>query len=229
MNIEDQFDAYLNNEMSDIEKADFEKEIETNADLKSEFEAHKQAIKAINKVALEELRQEMNSWDDEGKNSRSNLKYYISAAAAVIIMAAFYFILKPSNSQELFDEYYSTYPNVVNVRDANSNKTADLLQLYSAKNYQAFINKCNSLGDANDTLLFYKGIAHIELKQNVKATEQFKLVENDGLFGILAKYYGALAYLRDNKKTEAILLLNEVSQNEQSSYATKAQEILDSL
>ncbi len=229
IDFEDQFDAYLNNELNTNEKALFEKALTENIELKKDFEAHKLAINAINKSVLIDLKTEMKSWDSDLKNKKSNLKFYISLAASIVLIATFYLALKPNKTTQLFNQYYTTYPNVLTVRNSNSNSTQELMQLYSNKQYSTFVNACLQKENLSDTLLFYVGISQMELKDYSDAVLTFKQVQDTTDFKLLADFYTALGYLAANKKDEAIILLNEISDREQGTYAKKARDIIESL
>lgn len=110
-------DRYLRNEMTASEKADFEKQLETNAELTKEFNLQKQVMKGIQRAGL---RSEVNSGFKKGSFKTKAGKWFIGVAITVLTIATVMVV-----KTKLFDakkeniRYALTEENTKNWSDAD--------------------------------------------------------------------------------------------------------------
>lgn len=100
-NIQDKIDRYLNNEMNESEKLEFEAQLSVDNDLVNAFKAQKVANKIIIGEELIKLKTQMSRDLDSGNYSRGiqgNIGLYLLTGAAVAVIATIlYFLMKDQN------------------------------------------------------------------------------------------------------------------------------------
>ncbi|MBL7930533.1 MAG: hypothetical protein JNL60_01440, partial [Bacteroidia bacterium] len=97
-------DRYLSGEMSPAEKADFEKQLASNSELKSEFLSQRQIIEGIERVALKsEIKQGFKRGSFKNKAGKWILGFVIVALAVSTV-----FVIKTSTNEQDHKKLYKT-------------------------------------------------------------------------------------------------------------------------
>ncbi len=94
-------EAYFNNELSDSEKNDFLNEVESNTDLKSEFNFQKEVINGIKEARKAELKAMLNQVPVASVGTTSSALYKILAGGAATILVGtsiWYYINAKTNT-----------------------------------------------------------------------------------------------------------------------------------
>ncbi|MFD0964812.1 tetratricopeptide repeat protein [Pseudofulvibacter geojedonensis] len=181
-----------------------------------------------------QLKQKLQGVGKDINNSKKARKKFFPlsiAASVILLIGAFFFFSHSPNNQELFNEYYNTYPNIYTQKGSeNENKTIfeKTMILYDAKQYslakQNFevIAAKNTLSDAES---FYYGATLLELKNTKQAIQQFNGIANDSPLYKDAQWYLALSYIQVNN----IDLAKTTLQNLQNKVSIKKQEKIISL
>ncbi len=244
----DLIDAYFDDSMSIEERDSFIKELENNAQLKREFDFQLEIQQAISdpnyddvNAAIEEVLY------PQGKKAsaktgiiqlRSILKY---AALIVVVLSISFLITQNLESAEnksiaLVDEYFEPYPAYNTFRGEVDIAVLieSAFEKYESKQYAAASSDFAQLMAANPENMafpFYNGNTQFALENYQEAHLLFlQVVESDNeLFKRQAKWYLALCYLAMDKVESAREVFVEISQETDSNYNQRANEILGQL
>lgn len=220
---------YLDNEMSDPEKKDFEKELLANSALKQEMENLQMARDAVKWYGL---RQQVNSVRQEmikesnvpggvrtiGQRRRI-IRYTIAIAASTILLVAGimgynFYRLSP---EKLYGQQYQAY-ELSSFRGGESSST-DLEKAYLQKNYKEVIADIQKLQSPTIEDLFLAGISYLEISNVPAAIKSFQSVieknktEGTAVLKDQAEYYLALSYLRNKNYRQALDLMRSINSN----------------
>lgn len=234
MNKEDLISKYFDNTLSNEHQLEFDDLLEKDKSFAQEVAFQKNLKKAITLNERANLKQKLQSFEAE-KNQNKTIKWqYIAASVAIFIGGFWFFNLSP-NSQELYNQYYQTYPNTIapTVRGENNNnlKTLAFSEYDSGnynKSYELFIHMYNS--NKQDYALFYGSLSLIELNRHQEALtllNRFDATKSNDLTPFV-KWFKALSYLKLEQNSKAISLLTELSTS-QNPQQKEAEELLEKL
>lgn len=225
---------YFEKTLSTEEQIQFDFLMETDADFAKEIAFQKKVKKAITLNERANLKQKLQGFEAE-KNLKKTFKWQYIAASVAILIGGFWFFNQSSNSEQLYNQYYQTYPNTVapSVRGENSN---DLKMVafseYDSGNYNQayllFLNIYNS--EKQDYALFYGSLSLIELNRHQEALtllNRFDATKSKD-FTPFVKWFKALSYLKLEQNKKAIIVLNELAAK-QNPQQKQAEELLEKL
>lgn len=232
--------AYLDNNMSDEEKNNFESELKSNKKLASELLMFAEVNNAIREDDVERFRQRLKKIVDadqpiktnSGKSIYKLLRY---PAAALLVMAlglSIWITRHKTNNQELFDQYYQTYttPFMTRSIDTAASRNDKVSILYLQGYYpqaHAIGMECLQVEPGNSEVHFYLGLIAIEMNQINEAIRELKKAES-GISTIKlvdVRWYLAMAYLKKEDVNHAKKYLKIISQTE-NRYTSRAKSIL---
>ncbi len=130
--------------------------------------------------------------------------------------------------------YYEPFP-FETTRSTNQDAALNNIRtLYNNKEYDKALSKLRPLleqNNANKSLKMIAGNCHYNLAQTKEAILQFKEVadSNDLLFGEVAKWYLALAYLQREDISKARSILTELANSPQADHQKEAEALLKKL
>lgn len=227
---------YFEQQLSEEEKVLFATLLQEDAAFAKEVAYQQNVKKAIVLNEREALKHTLQSFESEKKSNKIPTLYWFSAAVVVLFFGGLtWFQLKSSSPEQLYQEYYQSYPNVLapTVRgDSERNLKSDAFYEYDSGNYEKSLELFSKIykEEAVDYALFYQAMSLMELKQYADAIalfDQFKTADNNA-FSPFVKWYKALSYLKLNEKEKAVQLLKELSK-EENPQQSKAKELLDAL
>lgn len=229
------FDQYLENEMPGDERAEFEKELLENSELKGQFEAYEGFILNLTQAEITDFTKKLTVWDREERNAapkKARTQIYslrfIAAAAVLtigIVLTVNYFFNSPSH-EDLVATYFEPYDNVITVR-GEKEELDDALLKYEEKNYAEALVIFATYAE-NETANFYAGECEMALKDYDKALISFeKTIKAKGLFSEIATFHKALAYVGKGDEVQAKITLISIA--EKSDFYEKAQNLLRDL
>ena len=171
------------------------------------------------------------------KEKPGNRKLFYRIAATIIILLSIgtilYFmnVAKP-DAQQLFADYYKPYPNVVTVKGSNDKLLSAGMYYYDIAKYDSaimFYDKILEDNTQNTEVLFYKGICLLATDKQDEATGIFNEItqDNKSPFKDQAKWYLALAYIKEGNSVKAKEVLSGISKG--SSNYEKAKKLLRQL
>jgi len=254
-----QFDRFLNNEMTQSEEDHLNEELASDSNLSQELEEYKRLIGSVKKLEREQFRNQLFrrgndiiSHERQNEEDASNDKKIkslwnrnqllsISAAAACIVIilvpASIYFYSSLTKAEQLYNQYYSPYQNVVapSIR-GEEKKTAiqQALTSYTAKNYEQAIadirETIDEYPDSKSEVGLYLGISYLETNNTAKAITTFKdIINTEKGLKEQARWYLAMSFLKRGETENAKKELEVLVDNPTSSYQDKAREVLEQL
>ena len=234
-------EKYFDAELNDAELKSFTRRIEGDENFKQLVEQEKALIAAIrfegaagNLQYLEELETKLQKETPIHLNSGSNKWYYYAAAAlggAIIMVAVFMNTLK-EDPEQLFQAYFTPYPNMfeatVRSNESTTSNRTDAFRAYEQGDYQKaamlFSGLLNEKTEPGILLLL--GNSNLMLGNLEDAKKNFNMLEKDfDELDIQSKWYLSLCYLKGAETENARILLKELADSK-SSYSTKAKELL---
>jgi len=222
MENEELVNKYFEQRLSDEEKAVFESLLQNDSEFAKEVAYQKNVKKAITLNERETLKQALQSFENNKKENKNNPKFWYIAAVFLLFFGGLaWFQFMQDSPEQLYQEYYQSYPNVVapTVRgDNDRNIKSDAFYEYDSGNYQKALELFSKIytDETLDYALFYQAMTLMELKrydEAIAAFDQFK-TSDDNAFSPFVNWYKALSYLKLNEKEKAIQLLKELSEKE---------------
>jgi len=222
--------AYLHDQLTDVEKQAFEELLKSNPEIAQET---REALLIKEGLALEqdvELMQRIERLEASLENKKSS-NTWIRWAAAILILAipVYYFSSLPSSPEELYKEYYSPYENVIGA--TRGDNAGNYLLSYDHGNYKDAVVELSEAIEVSENpqdYYLYLGISYLELDDYQNAIETFSKIESTNRFANHSKWYGALTYLKMGDENKAKEVLKELKESE-GSFSKQAEEILESL
>ncbi|MAU14971.1 MAG: hypothetical protein CMH46_05465 [Muricauda sp.] len=232
---QEEFERVLLNQMDAKEKAVFNDKLNSNPELKKQFQEFKELFLAIEE---EGLRNSMATFHNslEGASgttpgTRHKFHWYrIAASIAILLSVGLWFFNKQGPNEKLFQRYYSVDPGLPTVMGNNdSYEFYEAMVDYKQGNYEVAIDKWERLlltNQDSDTLNYFLGSAYLAHGNTNKAIILFEntLNSNAPTFSKEAHYYMALALLKNNNIEEAIKHLKMVPDEKSQELLQKIQE-----
>tara|TARA_R110002020_G_scaffold107849_3_gene250283 strand:- start:3920 stop:4633 length:714 start_codon:yes stop_codon:yes gene_type:complete len=215
-------EGYFDNSLTVAEMASLEKLLAEDEEFAAEFAFEKNVKRAITQNERAELKAHFEAL--EKKNSKKIIPmHWLYVAASVVILAGFsiWVTFHESNSDQLYESYYQTYPNVVSPATRGPQEEdiqSKAFAAYDDGNYHLAVDLFEEIyqQDKLDFALFYKGLSELELRQFQNARASFQLFDfsKSNSFTPYFKWYLALADLKTGNRDEAKDLLIELSLKE---------------
>jgi hypothetical protein len=209
-------EAYLEGNLSEEEKVDFEVRLLVDKDLEEEFELYKKIVGSFKDIQSKNIRQKLQAIDEEldNRNNSSTNKFYWWAGMAVSLIFLQIFLYKSNSTIPLPLE--EGLP--VLMGENNNVEFQNAMQLFKAGKYDASVNRFNRLINSNqdnDTLNYFLGYAELNVQQYLSAKTHLGIVyaNKSSVFNLKAKYFLAYALYKNNKTEEAKVLLDELNSN----------------
>jgi len=228
----EQIDQYLNGQLTEQEKKDFELSLEEDDELKAlfEFVSDTQKAQAVNE--LTSLKAQLSNTESNYKRRRQNTRYLKVAASIILLATLGYFIynatLQSADTTVLFDKYYKVYPNVVAPVSRDEETTDNIFTTYEKGNYQEVIDALGTVENPSDTSSFYLGQAHMALGNYMPAIKAFDMINTASGFYDQALWYRALANLKLQNLERCQADLQQLVVRK-SSYQQKAEALINAL
>jgi hypothetical protein len=240
-NIDQQIEDYLNHNLSESDRQNFERRISEDQELAAMVKDLQEIEEGLHAVGMDHFKNDLRQWEQElaAQNYSVGWKRYLAVAAVitlVIIPAVYLFIAKKPTSEELFLAYYEPYDEMItsrgNANDSLGILLADGIEAYNQGAYQ----RCSELLQSymierpdDHRVALYLGIAQLEIDQKELAEANFIRAQQDPGFKQQAQWYQALTYLKfeDNKKARD--MLNSIITSENHYRKAQAERLLDQL
>ena len=237
----DQVRRYLNGQMDDDERQQFEDRINNEPELARQVNLDQVLLEGIQLHYRGKLKEKLQSLDQGDfypvKPVFPIFKALAIAAGVILIMVVGFLVFenKP-DSQALYATYFKPYYNVVNDIERGENIVSggeDPYQLYELGKSQEAIELFEKLllkNPDNNQLIFYNGLSYLNSGSTSGAIDNLSKVagKEDFLLSAPALWYLGLAYLKENRNKEAIEIFSSLVEKDDG-YATRAKEILNEL
>jgi tetratricopeptide (TPR) repeat protein len=233
------FDAYTHGQLSETEQRDFENRLQSDKELKKEFEEYIHIVNGINEYERERIKvmlKDRKIYQMHNDRSWFSVKRVASIAAVVLILVIpGYIILRTTTlPSRLVHEFYVEDPGLPVTMGASSHPLLEQAMLdYKDKQFEKSLLKINEMlmeNPKNDTLNYYAGICYFELGQTDKAIGCYeKLNQVGSVYYFQAKYNLGLSFIQKRDFKNAITVLKEVADGDTGPLKDKALELLDKI
>ncbi len=227
---------YVNGSLSDKEKLHIDQRIEDDARFAEVFSEHRLIIESITLHERNELKNKLKLEDAPSQYSikkSSNNKRWWSMAASVVLIAtsAYLLFFQNPNPDNLYQEYYKPYYNVLDdVQRSGESTSSPAMKSYDEGAYEKCLDELQLdlvLDPENPWLNLYKGICHLELSQTQEAISVLQSLDqhpNPQIQEVVNWYLG-LAYLRAHDLSSAKFVFTTLK-SDTGPYQKRASDIL---
>lgn len=246
-NIFEQIEAYLADELTAEERASFEEQMKTDANLAEEVSLQRDTHHLVGlyadqiayKEKLRVIDQKMNA---EGTKTIPLFKrlmqspvYRMAAVALVLVASAWVLLLFQKNSAQLGRDAFTPYADVITYKgDAQS---ADSLihqgmTSYNLKNYpaaRASFEKLLQIYPDYPDAQFYMAMSLMAEKSYPEAIPYLENLLDAAKYGEVAQWYLSLAYLSSDQEDKAREVLAVIISEPAHGYTDKARQLLDKM
>ena len=235
-------EKYLAGKLTLQESADFEESYQNDAEFAAEVDAYKEARKAIDVFAEQEMKAQFKKrfYESDSVKKRPlfvRRSYLMAAIISLLVLtvAALIYLNQPTSPQELYAANYQK-ENLAWTRSIEGDSAIIAFEqanrLYNQGQYDAAIPILeNILADPDFSrrpfALLHLGLSQLEAGNEQDAINALSSVPEDSPFSWKAKWYMALVQLKQGNISAAKTLLEQVSDSKE--YGDRAREILDDL
>lgn len=233
----EQLMRYIDGEMTETEKREFETLLTTDRSLQEELEnmqlakavvvsyGLKEKVGNIHQQVMKELKNETPV--KQISNVRRIIRFSVAIAASVLLifLGAEGYNFYRLSPERLFAESYTPY-ELTTTRDGNDTGESKIEKAYREKKYAKVIAiNANSVLSIKD--IFLTAMSYMETDDMARAISNFQLVladvkdDKNSVLKDAAEYYLALAYLKNRDYDQAIELMNAIHSNSSHLYKDK--------
>jgi len=241
----EKIDRYLQSEMEEGERKEFEKRLKEDSILQQEVNLQNQLMLVFKQREDTQLRNILAAEEEQivttteqetaAKIVPFTQKKWWKYAAAISLFALFLWgitnFLTPS--EDIFTIYFKPYPATIFAERDNSFKNNEALQAYQAGNYQDAKRLFQALPDSLKIpkTLFYQATVYLILQEFSLAIPIFQQLQKSTNHGLEepVEWYLALSYLKVEERDKAVFLLKKIAQKEGGYYQKEAQLIIKRL
>ncbi|TPD65336.1 tetratricopeptide repeat protein [Flavobacterium microcysteis] len=231
------FESYLNNEMLEQERLDFELELRDNSELKESFELYKETtafVKQKFSPETTEFKKNLESISDgyfvEGKKKTKVFSirpwHYAAAASVLVLLGTWIF---SNNSMPEYSDY-SQHENASFVeRGASNEELKNAQDFFNKKEYAKAVTAFEKMGNLdNPEYQYFYAIALIETSQYKKAETLLNGIrQGTSVYKDKATWYLALSKLKQHDFEGSKILLRQIPRDAED--YDKAQELIQHL
>ncbi len=221
----ERIEAFIHNKLPEKDREVFEKELETNANLRKEVDIQLQTMLAVEaggmKNRLDAIHQKLIS------KAYLNIWVAVAASVAILITVGFWLINMPGKTDKLFAANVTIDPGLPVPMSATDNYTFyDAMVDYKSEKYDLAIGKWTTLlqlNTENDTLNYYMGAALFNAEKYEQAITYFEQVSKleESFFYGKSEWYLALCFL----KMKEFDRLEKLSQQSKSDYSARIKQL----
>jgi tetratricopeptide (TPR) repeat protein len=234
-------EAYLRGTLDGQALAAFQKRRQDDPEFDREVIDYSQIINQIQTTHEYNFMNKLKRWDSEIENRQEAkvipLRTILSIAASVVLLAVFgVYLFRNSqpDHEQLFQEYFQPYENVISERSAKDNNQQRGMELYDQKKYDEAIIQLKlavSEDSDNPSLKCYLGIAYLAGGHSQEAKTIFEtMIHNDHqLFREVAEWNLALTYLKIDNEVLLKKTLEEIVRQNDHQYREQAADLLRQL
>jgi tetratricopeptide (TPR) repeat protein len=234
-------EAYLRGTLDDQALAAFQRRRQDDPEFDREVIDYSQIINQIRTTHEKDFMNKVRHWDGEIENRQEAkvipLRTIFSIAASLVLLAlvgVYLFRNSQRDHQQLFQEYFQPYENVISERSGKNDAQQKGMELYDQKKYdEAIVQlKLAAVQDPdNPSLKCYLGIAYLARGHAQQAKEIFEAMVHDdySLFKEVAEWNLAMTYLKLDDETSLKKTLEDIIQQKDHLYREQATELLRSI
>ena len=202
-----------------------------------------EAVRQYGRVELKEKLENIHEIvQTEQRSRRIFLTLIFATFLAILALVCWYFVFEPlsattTSPDQIFANYFTPYPNLFEQKGETSAKQLEFtaaMEAYAEQDYanaiRVFEQQLGQGDDGNSLFSFYYAIALLADRQSgqaLRALQALQANSNTLLPKEPLRWYLALAYLAENRATEAGPLLKELASQEPNRYKQReAEEVL---
>ena len=228
-------ESYLNNELSDEERAAFEQAVKQNASLKKQLQEVLHTRLAVYEAGNAELKALL---EKEGSAENSSIRWAVRLGIAAVAVLILFFVASnllkelPVTADSLYASYFGEQAIIVD-ENRGSDVWDGTLELIDAQNYAVVIPKIQQLLTDEDFPYpmqagLYLAQCQLKIGETEQALEQLEsMPPDDPTYGTDRLWLMAMANLKLNQVERVRLLLNQLEDS--NTYGLKAKEIIEKL
>ena len=213
---------YLSGDLSSNESRAFEKELESNAELKAAFEEQSVAYRLIRDQLQKRDQEDFESKLAEAMKTRKQRAWWYIPPAVACILAIVLILLpaQPGNSRLIGRFHHPARdPLVLVYYQDTRGKNENGIRQYQQGNYQVAMDLLSerlSEEQDNKLILLYYLLSSMELDRQQEVLEMISLEDASGpdLLDQSISWYLALAFIKSDRRDEALRVLHPLSQLE---------------
>jgi tetratricopeptide (TPR) repeat protein len=237
----DLIEAYLKGTLDEQALAAFQKRRQEDADFDREVIDYSQIISGIRISQERDFMSKLRHWEGEIENRQEakviSLRTMFSIAASVVLVSlvgVYLFRSGQSDHEQLFQEYFQPYENVISERTGKNDHQQRGMELYDQRKYDDAIAelKVAAIEDPDNSLLkCYLGIAYLaeDHAQEAKAIFGSMVPGDQSLTKEVAEWYLAMAYLKLDDEPSLKKTLEDILHQKDHLYREQAKELLKSI
>jgi tetratricopeptide (TPR) repeat protein len=214
----EEIEAYLAGTQSDEMTIQIEEEMRNNPSFAEAVEKHRNAHSLVQHYAIGQLKNKVKRIQTENVKAKATTIPWMRIAASlliVVIAGGYFFIRNEYRADQLFEDSFTAYPNQFSVMgSAENNFFTEGLQHYDSHEYEEAIASFSKIPSENEFAVpsrLYLGISYLALNQPAPSISTFeKLIEKGTTYSDAARWYLALAYLKNGDELKARNLLDDI-------------------
>ncbi len=241
-------DDYLLGRLSEDESARIKEHIASDNEFAEKVQMHQAVIDGLAEHASEELKSELNSNRVKPKASdkpvASVLKKLGYAAVLLLLVgvAGYFYLSRPTLSENLYQEYFTPYPNRVTegargtqsyfaeLSDEDKATITKSLEAYENQEYHSVISNLEKMAELLNeypALKFYLALSHSQSGNPEKAIKYFEELKStpEDFYSEVLPWYLSMSYLQNNQPEMARGQLTIIVEKEYV-FDEKAKEVL---
>ena len=214
----EEIEAYLSGALNDEMVLQIEDEMRNNPSFAETVEKHRKAHSLVQQYAIGQLKNKVKRiQEEEVKTKETSIPWMRIAASLLIVVLAggYFFIRNVYRTDKLFEDSFKAYPNQFSVMgSAEKNLFTEGLQHYDKQEYEEAVASFGKIDSDNEYAVpsqLYLGISLLALNQSAEAINTLeKLIKKETAYSDAARWYLALAYLKNGDEENASLLLEDI-------------------
>lgn len=222
----ERIEAYILNNMDANNKAIFEREMQASESLRNEVALQRKLMATVS-VLSHEYGRDDTSIKKTGKTNRSWV--YVAAAAVLLMFVLLRFFNNQPPTEKVFATFFTPDTGLPVAMSSNDNYTFyDGMISYKEEDYPKALAIWKSITTTSDTLSYYTGMAYVNSGDMGQAIEVLTpIAENDNSgWRQKASWYLALAFIKQQKITEAIRWLSKAPETDEKTQLLRKLEAL---
>ncbi|OFX18540.1 MAG: hypothetical protein A2033_02440 [Bacteroidetes bacterium GWA2_31_9] len=233
-------ESYLDGELSEQEKLQFEQELKTNKELANDLLIHQEIRNALGDEDLIDLREKLSIIrDDYHRKEKKKKLFTVYASSSIIVIAfitTFLFYNKSYTNDELYNMYYEHY-DAETITRGEVKPTIEIftnaLRIYDKGKYAEAIKLFEQISDTSvfyQPKEYYTALSYMELQNFDKALNHIEplLQNNKSSLRENIMWFSGLCYLKTNQNDKAKQQFKSLL-NTSTYYQKKSSEILEKI
>ena len=236
---------YLDGDLDEKQKTDFEAALQTNRRLAYEFKLEQEISNALRDADILDFRTKLNDAREELKKESSPATRVVhiarrnwAAVAAVVVLlmvAGTIFLANPGgySNEQLFKMYYKSGESIGITRSGNTNMVEALMRYHQGDFSKAnfLFSELLEIDPQNMALKYYYGISNMETENYEVSIIQFQDIigDHNNLYIEYAQWYLGLAYLVNGNEEDALKEFESIAADSDHYYSEEAVSILEKI